>query len=213
MWSSSRPGVATRMSTPRAMRLDLRPMADAAEDDGHREVHDGGRRCGSCRRSGWQARAWGSAPGRGSPCAAPGGGPGARRCRIGSAKAAVLPVPVWAMPSRSLPSISARDGLGLDGRGCGVAFGFERLQEARVEAEFKKCRHCVWNLSLWCAYARADVRRAHGTTAQSVSDGRPAWPGQSVWKFVRGAQQGDEKGSDEPETCPFTRLERRKPLI
>ena len=34
----------------------------------------------------------------------------ARRCRIGSAKAAVLPVPVWAMPSRSLPS-----------RSCGMA--------------------------------------------------------------------------------------------
>ena len=28
----------------------------------------------------------------------------ARRCRIGSAKAAVLPVPVWAMPCRSLPA-------------------------------------------------------------------------------------------------------------
>jgi hypothetical protein len=30
----------------------------------------------------------------------------ARRCRIGRAKAAVLPVPVWAMPSRSLPAIT-----------------------------------------------------------------------------------------------------------
>ena len=30
-------------------------------------------------------------------------GSAARRCRIGSAKAAVLPVPVWAMPQRSRP--------------------------------------------------------------------------------------------------------------
>ncbi|MNC58971.1 hypothetical protein D3C75_1087460 [compost metagenome] len=31
----------------------------------------------------------------------------ARRCRIGRAKAAVLPVPVWAMPSRSLPAMTS----------------------------------------------------------------------------------------------------------
>ena len=41
--SSSRPGVATKMSTPRRERIDLRPLADAAEDDGGRSAGGGHR--------------------------------------------------------------------------------------------------------------------------------------------------------------------------
>ena len=78
----------------------------------------GGHRSGSCRRSGWRARGSGSISVRGSR--RDGGAPGwaARRCRIGSAKAAVLPVPVWAMPHRSRPA--SMNGMACDWIGVGV---------------------------------------------------------------------------------------------
>ena len=55
-------------------------------------------------------------------------GPGSRRSRIGSTKAAVLPVPVWARPMTSLPCEDRRDRLNLDG-GRGVVA--ERLDAGR----------------------------------------------------------------------------------
>jgi hypothetical protein len=53
----------------------------------------------------------------------------------GSAKAAVLPVPVCAMPHRSRPSISAGMACAWMGVGVLVALGGERLLERRDEAE------------------------------------------------------------------------------
>ena len=49
------------------------------------------------------------------------GGVDARRCSIGSTKAAVLPVPVWAPASRSRPGQHERNRLALDGSWIGVA--------------------------------------------------------------------------------------------
>ena len=60
------------------------------------------------------------------------------RCRIGSAKAAVLPVPVWAMPTTSRPVDCERDGLGLDGRGREVIFFLECTRDGIGEAEILK---------------------------------------------------------------------------
>ena len=57
---------------------------------------------------------------------------------IGSVKAAVLPVPVWAMPSTSRPFKDVRDGLLLDGRGLGVARCLDRLEHFLAQAEFGK---------------------------------------------------------------------------
>ena len=58
-----------------------------------------------------------------------------RRCRIGSANAAVLPVPVAAWPRRSLPSISGGIVSCWIGRGLLVAEGGERRDDLVVEAE------------------------------------------------------------------------------
>jgi hypothetical protein len=61
--------------------------------------------------------------------------PDASRSIIGRVKAAVLPVPVWAMPSTSRPGHGDRDGLLLDrGRGR-VAGGFDRAHDMRAEPE------------------------------------------------------------------------------
>ena len=62
------------------------------------------RRRGSSPRSARRARGSARAPARGRS-SAPGRLPSSRSwCRIGSAKAAVLPVPVWAMPRMSRPA-------------------------------------------------------------------------------------------------------------
>ena len=87
-----------------AQRVDLRALRDAAEDDGGLQRQAARRRCESSRAI-WLAssRVGVSTSTRGR--AARGVRPAlARRCRIGSAKAAVLPVPVWAMPQRSRPA-------------------------------------------------------------------------------------------------------------
>ena len=104
-------------------RIDLRLLADAAEDHGVRGAADAGR---SVRKLSaiWTAssrvgvRISTRADSRGAARAL-----AARRCRIGSAKAAVLPVPVWAMPSRSRPASRCGNGLRLDRRRLGVALG------------------------------------------------------------------------------------------
>ena len=120
-WSSRRPGVATRMSTPRrslsicgcmptppkiTMLVELGVLAVGANAffDLRREFARGrqdqgaDRRCGRLRVARPRALA-------------------IRRCSIGSVKPAVLPVPVWAPASRSPPR--ARRGSPAPGWGWG----------------------------------------------------------------------------------------------
>ena len=159
--------------------LDLRAVADAAEHDGDGDAEHGGRRCGSSRRSGLQARASGSARARGSPCARRWRRLAARRCRIGSAKAAVLPVPVWAMPEQVAAGQHRRNGLRLDrGRGR-IAFALQGLQEGLGEAERGKCRHVFFNLSVMAHSAFCDNGVGTNANRRTTSRGRPAWPGLS----------------------------------
>ena len=66
-----------------------------------------GRRCRSCARSGRRARGSARAREHAGSWAGRGRWWSERCCRIGSAKAAVLPVPVWAMPRTSRPCSSA----------------------------------------------------------------------------------------------------------
>ncbi len=54
---------------------------------------------------------------------------------MGSAKAAVLPVPVWAKPSRSLPGEDVGNGLRLDRRGRDVTLVRQRPEKRRGEPE------------------------------------------------------------------------------
>ena len=101
-WSSRRPGVATRMSTPRAQLVDLRLHADAAEHHHARRASSACRRCARFPRPARRARASASGSARGSAAcraASRTAGLAIRRCRIGSTKPAVLPVPVWAPAS------------------------------------------------------------------------------------------------------------------
>ena len=56
-------------------------------------------------------------------------------CRIGSTKAAVLPVPVWAPAEHVAASQDVRDGLRLDGGGLGVALGRDGAKELGREPE------------------------------------------------------------------------------
>ena len=101
--SSSRPGVATSTSMPPASVRACRPLRHAAEHDGRHGCPSRGRADGSSRRSGRRVRG----SGRGSARAARSArraGLRRSRSRIGRAKAAVLPVPVWAMPSTSRPA-------------------------------------------------------------------------------------------------------------
>ena len=127
-----------------AQRVDLRVLPDAAEDDGAGAGSGAARRCGSCRRSASPARGWGR--GRGTaPCGLEpaAGGLATRRCRIGSANAAVLPVPVWAQPSTSRPVEDVGDGLRLDGRGGGVTFGGDGAQDGLGEPQIGKLHRTV----------------------------------------------------------------------
>ena len=59
-------------------------------------------------------------------------------CRIGSRNAAVLPLPVIAQASRSLPGQRGRDGVGLNRRRSREAEVFEPLEQAGMESEFGK---------------------------------------------------------------------------
>ncbi len=102
-----RPGVPTTMSVPRLHPLHLRRAADAAEDDDGaeagavREVADAFldlQREFARRRQDQRSACRRDADARFS----------ASRCwMMGRAKAPVLPVPVWATPSRSRPARSS----------------------------------------------------------------------------------------------------------
>ena len=105
MRSSRRPGRGDEDVDAAAQGLLLRRLADAAEDDGATSAAGCGRRRAKLSRDLDRQLA---RRGEDQDAAAARGPAGrrsaARRCRIGSANAAVLPVPVWAMPSRSRPS-------------------------------------------------------------------------------------------------------------
>ena len=102
MWSRARPGVATTTSTPRfegpELAGDRLPAVDG--DDAGAEVPPVAvHRLGDLHRP---APGWAPAP---AP-PAPSRDPWASRSSTGRAKAAVLPVPVAAWPTRSRPSSS-----------------------------------------------------------------------------------------------------------
>ena len=134
--SVSRPGVATTTSTPRRHRPHLGAARHAAEDQQRREPRAAGEARGRPPRSARRARGSARASARGRS-SAPAACPSSRSwCRIGSAKAAVLPVPVWAMPRMSRPASCGGDRLRLDRRRrveahAGEAVG-QRLGEAEV---------------------------------------------------------------------------------
>ena len=87
-----------------------------------------------------------------------------RRSRIGSAKAAVLPVPVWAMPSRSRPCSSDGNGLGLDGGRGLVAFVLESAQ-ATISARPRSENLVTERLSKW-NLRRGPRKRASGRSGK-----------------------------------------------
>jgi hypothetical protein len=108
-WSSRRPGVATRMST-RLRRvgsicgLMLTPPNITIEVSGVGAVV---RTLSSTWAASSRVGVRISARTGARPLAACGAGVAERRCRIGSVKPAVLPVPVWAPASRSPPDSTA----------------------------------------------------------------------------------------------------------
>ena len=144
MRSRRRPGVATRTSTPIESIALLLADRDAAEHHRGREPAGGGHRCGSCRRSGSASSRVGLSTRTRQPLRTARAACSARRCRIGSAKAAVLPVPVWAMPQRSRPAITCGMAWAWIGVGLLIALGGKRLQDRLGEAEIgKRVSKCV----------------------------------------------------------------------
>ena len=130
------PGVATRMSTPRPVRRSACRRA-AAEHGGHRHlaelaiaaavVGDLGGELARRREHQHAARVRQDALRI-----------AARRWIEGSENAAVLPVPVCAMPSRSRPSSSGGIAWRWIGVGVGIALGFERAEQRLGQAEVGK---------------------------------------------------------------------------
>ena len=112
-------------------------VGDAAEDGADREAHDWRRR----RGAGGDLRC--ELAGRGEDEHADLAGPrdvrrsAARRSSDGSTKAAVLPVPVWAMPSRSRPERTV--GMACAWIGVGVRV---ILRRERVEQGLARARGC-----------------------------------------------------------------------
>ena len=135
MRSSRRPGVATRTSTPERELALLLADGHAAEDDRGGQLHVaaiGAEALGDLARE-----LAGGAEDENAAALADGAraGSSARRWRIGSAKAAVLPVPVWAMPQRSRPAITCGMACAWIGVGLLVALGRKRLQDRLGQAE------------------------------------------------------------------------------
>ena len=135
-WSMTRPGVPTTTCTPRLSALQLRPVALAAVDRQHVEagqvrgvllerLGDLDRQLARRRQHQRLRRASAS---------------GSMRARIGSANAAVLPVPVCAWPSTSRPCEQRRDGGGLDRRGRLVADVGQGAQQRLRQAEVGEFR-------------------------------------------------------------------------
>ena len=61
-----------------------------------------------------------------------------RRWRIGSANAAVLPVPVWAQPTRSRPSNTGGMAFSLNGGRGGIPFLLHRFEQGGHQLQVGK---------------------------------------------------------------------------
>ena len=130
--SSRRPGQAIDDLGSAPQGVDLALRRDAAEDDRGLDP-----RVRASRRNStsiWTASSRVGARIRraGGPCRRS----SIRRCRIGSAKAAVLPVPVWARPSTSRPSRTA--GMVSAWIGRGESKPASAMARRRVESSSKR---------------------------------------------------------------------------
>ena len=119
-----------------------------------------------------------------------------RRWRMGSAKAAVLPVPVWRSRARPRPE-GERDGLLLDGSGRGVALGLDGAKEGLDQAEIQALRKSACARRLGRARAmratvRGSARRALGRSRPREEKGAPRVraPSPTACRAVRPARSG-----------------------
>ena len=116
---SSRPGVATTMSTPRRSAVDL------PADRRHRRTTvvtrrpSRGRAAPARRRPAGPAPGWAPGPGRAARAAPAPAGRLASRASIGRPKARVLPEPVCARPSTSRPASASGRARAWMANGCG----------------------------------------------------------------------------------------------
>ena len=101
-WSTARPGVATTTSTPRASSRSWRPIGCPPYTGSTRAPSERPYRCIASETCMASSRVGAST----SPSGAASRRPAGSRASIGRANAAVLPVPVAACPSRSLPASS-----------------------------------------------------------------------------------------------------------
>ena len=132
--SSSRPGVATRMSARRAAVL-CGPKADAAVDGGDAQVAGLGDRAQLVDDLAGQLAGRGEDEGRGRARA-----PGSRRSTSGIPKASVLPEPVGDWTSRSWPASASRTTSCWTGKGCGDVAARKRAHHRFGDAEIgKRC--------------------------------------------------------------------------
>ena len=111
------------MSTPLRKRVHLLAVTDAAVNDGDaqigeaREIANGG-----FHLRGQFARGFEDQARAGAGCAG-------RACeRMGRANAAVLPVPVCALPMTSCPAMNQRNGAQLDGRRLDVTHRLDAVE-------------------------------------------------------------------------------------
>ncbi len=109
---------------------------------------------------------------------------------IGSANAAVLPVPVWALPRRSRPCEGEEDGLALDGRRLSIAYALQHLADRRGEAEVEKACQLL-ALSRGRAWPTAPTTMSAHRAASCLETPRVSWV---VGYTSRGAQQEDDQG-------------------
>jgi hypothetical protein len=156
MWSSRRPGVATRMSTPCFSCLICGLMPTPPKITAEFRLQCICRRCARFPRPGPPVRGSGSGSARGSNAARCYWPAAAhlsvdRRCRIGSVKPAVLPVPVWAPASRSPPLQHGRNGLGLDRGRRGVTGFGNGAHDGFGQAELGKGHNDLYRRSARCA--------------------------------------------------------------
>ena len=161
MRSSRRPGQATRISTPSRRACDLGAGADAAVDGGAAQpgagaqVPDGfvdlfGQFAGGGDDQG--ARALARA--RSAVC-----------CRMGRTKAAVLPVPVWAVPIRSSPASAAGMAASWMGVGLGIAETVDPRHQARIQIELVEVHKISFSSEV-----RRSVGESSGAQTYNSSD-------------------------------------------
>ena len=91
-------------------------------------------------------------------------------CSSGRPKAAVLPVPVWAMPRRSRPASSAGMARAWMGVGCGVVFGRKGAQDRLGDAKRREKSRQSHKI-LKTARMRAKKARIYGWLPSSTHTG------------------------------------------